>query len=328
MAQLDRRDVVAPAIPAAVDRCRRVVAKVGPYARLAKLDVFDLYLSTPVVWSALAPAERLEARTLVTLCVFLLGAVCLVGATCASDDLTGYRDGSDAVNYGNDARSRRLRRKPLLTGALTTAQAVRFATAASVAGTFLWALAAVVAPHRPRWALFLMALAVAAGLQYSWGAKLSYRGFQEVVLAFCGASLVLAPYGLVSGGSRALVVVEAVLFGLGPMLFGLYANTNDVRGDAQVSRRTVAATLSASANKRFILMASVAEMVIIVAAPTTGIAPRWFLVAMTPVIALRSFELVVGLRRDDTLRARRLGMRTHRTTVGLLVAVNIFRAAG
>ncbi|MGH4005760.1 MAG: UbiA family prenyltransferase, partial [Pseudonocardiaceae bacterium] len=64
-------------------------AKMRAYARLAKLDVFDYYLSALVVWTLLAPAARLDGQNLLTLAIFLLSEVCLIAALVAFDDVTG-----------------------------------------------------------------------------------------------------------------------------------------------------------------------------------------------------------------------------------------------
>lgn len=318
-----RRPVPLTSPPSAVGSAPPLKAKLPVYARLAKLDIFDYYLSVLVVWSLLAPAERLDVRSLLTLAVFLLGAVCVVAATVTFDDVTGYRDGSDAVNYGPDAPARRLARKPLLAGSLSPAEAVRFGWAMAAAGTLLWAVAVVIAPRHPPWAVALTALCLASAVQYSWGVKLSYHGFQEAILAGFGMAVVLAPYGLISEGSRGFAFVQALLFGLGPLLFGVYSNTNDIPGDRKVGRPTIAATLSPRANAAFIGALSLSEALIIVGSALIRVAPWWFPLAMLPVVALRAVQMVTGLRRGDILAARRLGIRIHRTAVALLVLVNI-----
>ena len=235
---------VPPRIPAAGASPGAAAARARAYLRLAKLDIVDYYLALPVAWTLLPAASRLGARTLLTLGIFLLGEVLVIVSAVAFDDVTGYRDGSDAVNYGSDARRRRLARKPLLAGALSAAEAVRFAWLTAAAGTVLWVLAALLAPHRPPWALIAAAVCLLASVQYSWGLRISYHGWQEVFLLGFGAGMVLVPYGLVTGRITAAAVLQALLFGYGPMLFGLYSNTHDAVGDAGVRRRTAAAVLT------------------------------------------------------------------------------------
>lgn len=297
--------------------------KLRAYARLAKLDVFDYYLGLLIVWSLLPAADRLDARSLATLVVFLVAELCVVVATVAFDDVTGYRDGSDAVNYGPDSPARKLRRKPLLTGALSVVEAVRFGWAGVVAAVLASSVAVLMAPHHPTWAIVVVVLSGAAFIQYSWGAKLSYHGWAEVVLAGVAVGWLLAPYGLLTGMAGGFVVVQALVFGLGPLLFGVYSNTNDRAADAAVGRRTAATVLSPRGNAVFIAAVSLTETLLIVGSAVIGLAPWWFPLAMLPTIALRAVQYHTGFRRGDILRARRLGIRTHRVTVALLVAVNL-----
>jgi 1,4-dihydroxy-2-naphthoate polyprenyltransferase len=303
-------------------------AKMRAYARLAKLDIFDYYLGLLVVWSLLPAAARLDTRSLLTLAVFLVGEVCICAAAVAFDDVTGYRDGSDAANYGPDAPARKLRRKPLLTGALSPPEAIRFGWAMVALAALACTVSVLIAPHHPLWAIAVTALCAVAFIQYSWGAKLSYHGGAEVVLAGTAFGWLLAPYGLLSGMAGGFVVVQALVFGLGPLLFGVYSNTNDRAGDATVGRRTAATVLSPRGNAIFIGAVSLAETLIIVGSAALGVAPWWFPLAMLPTIVLRAVQYDTGFRRGDILRARWLGIRVHRVTVALLVAVNLVAGLG
>ncbi|MGH3874250.1 MAG: UbiA family prenyltransferase [Pseudonocardiaceae bacterium] len=303
-------------------------ARVRAYARLAKLDIFDYYLGLLVVWSLLPTADLLDTRVLLTLAVFFVAEVCVCAATVAFDDVTGYRDGSDAANYGPDAPARKLRRKPLLTGALSPAEAIRFGWAMVVTSAAATTMAVIIAPHHPSWAIALAALCAVAFIQYSWGARLSYHGWAEVVLAGVAFGWLLAPYGLLTGLADGFVVVQALVFGLGPLLFGVYSNTNDRAGDATVGRRTAATVLSPRGNAVFVGAVSLAETLIIAGSAALGVAPWWFLPAMLPTIVLRAVQYDTGFRRGDILRARWLGIRVHRVTVALLVAVNLVVGSG
>lgn len=300
-----------------------VAAKARAYARLAKLDVFDYYLGILVVWSLLPAASRFDAQNLLTLVVFLLSEICLIVAMVAFDDVTGYRDGSDAINYGPDSPARRLARKPLLAGTLSEAEAVRFGWGIAGVGTLLLAASVALAPHRPTWVIVAAVVYLILSVQYSWGLKFSYHGGGEVFLVALGVAVTLVPYGLLSGTAEAFAVVQALLFGLGPLLFGVYSNTNDIAGDAKVGRRTVAATVSPRGNAAFIGAVSLSETLIIVGSAVVGVAPWWFPLAMLPVILLRALQAVTGLRQGRILVARRLGIYTHRTAVAILVVVNL-----
>ena len=294
----------------------------GAYVKLAKLDIVDYYLGVLVVWALLVPALRFDAGVLTTMGVFLVGEVLVIVAMVALDDLTGYRDGSDIANYAPDAPARKLNRKPLVAGTLTEPQVLRFALVTAAAGAAVWLGALAVAPHRPVWTVALVAVTFVFALQYSWGVKLSYHGFQEFFLAALGVALVLAPYGLVTGGLDGVVVVQALIFGLGPLLFGVYSNTNDVDGDRRVGRPTVAALTTPRGNRLFIRAVSAGEFLLILALPLVG-GPWWFPLALLPTVLLRLRQLRVGFGEGDILRARRIGIDVHRVTVVTLVLVNL-----
>lgn len=302
---------------------RDPVGTLAAYARLAKLDVFDYYLGLAVVWSLLAPAARTDPRSLLTLLVFGVGEVAMIAAMVTFDDVTGLRDGSDAVNYGPDAPSRRLARKPLLTGTIAERDAIRFGWACAAAAGLLWTVAVLIAPHRPLWAIIGVLVTLVLGVQYTWGLKLSYHGMQELFLTALGWALVLPPYGLVSGHGGGLVVVQAVLFGLGPLLFGVYSNTNDIAGDRSIGRPTVATLASPRGNAVFIGALSAAEAVLIIGAAVLRAAPWWFPLVLLPVMVLRSVQFGLGMVAGNILRARKLGVWIHRCAVVLLVAANL-----
>lgn len=298
---------------------RRTVAA---YARLAKLDIYDYYLGLPLVWTLLPPSARREPGDLGLLALILLAEIVVVAAMVGFDDVTGHRDGSDAANYGSDAARRRLARKPLVAGTLSEGQALRFAWAATAAGVLLWAAVVAVAPHRPPWAVALAAVCAAASVQYSWGLKISYRGFQEIFLIGLGVGWVLVPYALLTGEVTGVVVTQAVLFGFGPMLFGLYSNTNDVDGDRAAGRVTVATIAPAGVHTAFITAMTGLQALIVAGAVLTGVAPWWLAAALVPVMVMRVTQLATGFR-DDILRARRIAIHAHRVTVVLLAVANL-----
>lgn len=292
------------------------------YARLAKLDVYDYYLGLPLVWTLLPSSVRGEQGGLGLLALILLAEVAVAAAMVGFDDVTGYRDGSDAANYGSDAARRRLIRKPLVAGTLSEAQALRFSWAATAVGVALWAAAVAAAPHRPPWAVALAAVCTAASVQYSWGLKISYRGFQEIFLIGLGVGWVLVPYALLTGEVTGLVIVQAVMFGFGPMLFGLYSNTNDVAGDRDAGRITVATMVPAGVHMAFITAMTAAQVLVMAGALAIGVAPWWFAVALIPILAMRVSHLAIG-SAGDILRARRIAIHAHRLTVVLLAVANL-----
>ncbi|MFI7120427.1 UbiA family prenyltransferase [Amycolatopsis sp. NPDC049868] len=292
------------------------------YFRLAKLDIVDYYLGVVVVWTLLAPVSRFDPGVLATVGVFLLGEVFVIAAMVALDDLTGYRDGSDITNYSPDDARRKRYRKPLVAGTLNEDQVLRFAWVTGVVGAALWLTAIAIAPHSPLWTVVLIVVTYFFSLQYSWGVKLSYHGFQEFFIAALGWALVLAPYGLATGEFTGFALAQALLFGLGPLLFGVYSNTNDVDGDRRVGRPTVAALTSPRGNMFFVIGVSAAELALILAVPALG-GPWWFPLALSPTIVSRGWQVWLGFAVGDILRARMLGIRIHRLTVLTLVLVNL-----
>jgi 4-hydroxybenzoate polyprenyltransferase len=319
-------DSIAAGRPAAIAHGH---SRLRVYARLGKLDVYDYYLGIFLaLTAALFPAGALTARQALVLAVFLAGEVAVLMAMVALDDVTGFRDGSDLANYGPDNPLRSKARKPLVAGALTVPQALRFAWASAAAGAVLWAGAAALAPHRPLWALVTAGALFAVSLQYSYGLKISYHGFQEVFLVALGAVLVIVPYGLVTGGFSGFLMVQAVLFGFGPLMFGVYSNTNDVAGDRAVGRPTVAALVSERGNAVFIGVLSAAEFLIGAVASATGAAPWWFVLLMLPATALRARQYLTGFVRGDIMTARRTGFAVHRLSVVLMTVANVVVGTG
>jgi 1,4-dihydroxy-2-naphthoate octaprenyltransferase len=306
----------------------RPESRARSYARLAKLDVFDYYLSIPLVLSAvLLPLTRFDLVVLPMLLAFLLGEVLAMAALVALDDLTGYRDGSDITNYGPDTPLRRKLRKPLVAGTLTPREVIRFAWLTWILGGGLLALAVAIGPHRPLWTVVLVVVTYLSMPHYSYGAKISYHGFQEFYIAALGWALVLAPYGLASGQFSWFMLIQALLFGLGPLLFGVYSNTNDIDGDRGVGRPTVAALASPRGNALFIGVLSAAEFLIGAVGSLTGAAPWWFVLLMLPVTVLRARQYWTGFRAHDIMRARKAGFTVHRLSVLLLIGANILAGA-
>lgn len=307
----------------------RPESKFRSYLRLGKLDVYDYYLGMLVVAAAvLLPTAAIAPGTLPMLGLFLAGEVCTIVAMVALDDVTGYRDGSDIANYGPNDPLRKKLRKPLVAGTLTESEALRFAWWTALAGALLWGAAIGIAPHRPIWTVALIAGTFVVALQYSYGLKLSYHGFQEAFLVALGIALVFGPYGLATGEFDGFLFVQSVLFGLGPLMFGVYSNTNDVEGDRGVGRPTVAALTTPRGNAAFIGALSVFEFLLGAVASATGAAPWWFALLVLPATAMRARQYQLGFVLDDIMRARRLGFKVHRTYVALLIVANLLIALG
>ncbi|MGH1551962.1 hypothetical protein ACRAWF_06805 [Streptomyces sp. L7] len=87
---------------------------------------FGLFLA----WLLLDRATLERPGTTPAMLLFLLGSAAIVACACAADDVAGYRNGSDAINYQEGETLRDIRKKPLLSGAVTERQAIGFAVSA------------------------------------------------------------------------------------------------------------------------------------------------------------------------------------------------------
>ncbi|MGW3659745.1 UbiA family prenyltransferase [Streptomyces sp. NPDC005151] len=320
----------APAVGGETGPAASGIARLVAYTRLAKFEfVLDYYLSLLVLWTALAGSVRFASDTLTTLLLFLLGEVGVVSAVMALDDVNGIRDGSDQANYLGTGGTplRPLERKPLLTGALNVSQATWFGYLSLLWGVLFWTACAMLAPERPKWALAITGLVLLAGFQYSWGLKLSYRGLGEVLIMGCPLVIVIAPYGFVTGGLPATVLVEGVLFGLWQILVSCYSNTKDISGDAAVGRSTVAVRTSARGNLHFIGLLSAGDLLLVLGASVAGWTPWWYFVALLPQMALRIRQFLSFGGTGDALLARRRGVVAFRTGVAGVVVANLIHFA-
>lgn len=304
----------------AVDREVARHGRLWAYSKLAKLAFFDYYLSALVVWTLLPPDLRTDPRALLVLLLCTLGWLGTVAATVAFDDVTGYRDGSDARNYDPEQEALRDRaRKPLLDGHLTVTAAVRFGWASVGLAVLALGTAVLTAPHRPLWAVLLVPTVLLLGANYSYGLKLSYRGFQEVVILTTTGLTIAIPYGLATGRSTGLVWLLTYLFGLWSLMVSVYSNLNDVAGDRAAGRRSLAVRAPRRVYRGVIVALTVSEPAAILLALALGAIPAWYPLFLLPVLWLRARQLRTGLGQDNPLGARKLGVKAHRR--GVLVVL-------
>ncbi|MEU0492753.1 UbiA family prenyltransferase [Nocardiopsis sp. NPDC006139] len=301
---------------------------VGRYARLVKYKfVIDFLLALVIVATLLGPAALVSGTTPLALLFFALGMLGVLAAVMTLDDVTGAQDGSDTANYVEtpSGQLRPLSRKPLLTGEITVRDARAFGIAGLVWGVLWWAAALLYAPGEP-WVIVTMALLAFLSVQYSWGLKFSYYGLGEAVLLFSAAAFLIAPYGLVTGQLPLMVLVQGLLFGFGQLLIAGYSNTNDVRGDAEAGRRTVAVLTSESGNKVFLAVLTCVNIAVIVVPVAVGALPWTFLLVLAPFVVLRVRQYAGFLRTGDPLVARSRGIWAFRTVVACLLLFNVLEA--
>ncbi len=312
------RTAGTPAAGAAAPVARH--GRLWAYSKLAKLAFFDYYLSALVVWTLLPPDLRTDPRALLVLVLCTVGWLGTVAATVAFDDVTGYRDGSDARNYDPEQEALRDRgRKPLLDGHLSVAAAVRFGWAGVGLAVLALGAALLVAPHRPVWAVVLVPTVLLLGANYSYGLKLSYRGFQELVILTTTGLTIAIPYGLATGGSTGMVWLLTYLFGLWSLMVSVYSNLNDVAGDRAAGRRSFAVRAPRSVYRGLIVALTLSEPAVIVLALAVGAVPAWYPLFLLPVLAVRAAQARTGLWQDNPLGARKLGVKAHR--LGVLVVL-------
>ncbi|TDB90706.1 1,4-dihydroxy-2-naphthoate prenyltransferase [Actinomadura sp. KC216] len=300
---------------------RSLSGRLSAYARLAKLAFFDFYLSSLVAWTLIGRPDRLGARELAVLLLLTLAWVLTVAATVAFDDVTGFRDGSDNRNYAPDqAALRSVKRKPLLVGELSVAEAVRFGYAMTLGAVVLLASAFAVAPQRPAYAAGLMAVVVVGSVQYSYGLRLSYRWGQEIILFLSPALTIIIPAALLTGTPWRLVVPEAVLFGLWSVLISAYSNLNDIEGDRLARRKNVATAVSRQNYRLFLAALLAAELTAIGFGAS---AEPLLAVALLPLLAMRFRQFHGWFTTFNALAARKLGITALRCGVAGLCVANL-----
>ena len=317
-------DLVPAAAAGEVAAAGRRHGRLWAYSKLAKLAFFDYYLSALVVWALLPPDLRTDPRALLVLLLCTLGWLGTVAATVAFDDVTGYRDGSDARNYDPEQEALRDRaRKPLLDGHLTVAAAVRFGWASVGVAVVSLAAALAVAPHRPVWTVLLVPFVLLISANYSYGLKLSYRGFQELVILASTGLTILIPYGLATGEYTGMVGLLTYLFGLWSLLVSVYSNLNDVAGDRAAGRRSLAVRAPRRFYLGLIVALTASETAAIALALAVGAVPAWYPLFLLPVLALRAGQVRAGLLQDNPLGARKLGVKAHRLGVVVVLLATL-----
>lgn len=292
--------------PAPADAPPRPRPKAVSYLRLGKARMYH-YIYGWALGVLLLRADGLVSggRTALALVLMLVGTLAIQWSASAADDVSGFLNGSDVRNYAGRPPVTRVR-KPLLTGALTVSEAVRFAVVTWVAGMLAIALSAGFL----EWRVPVPALVVALGVpvlavQYSCGVKLSYRPLGlESTIFFTGAYTVVAPYWFVAGKVSREALLVGALVGLWLLLVVSYGNASDRAGDAAVLRRTLAVILPTPWFSVVVHLLVAAHAVLLVLLFTaTRLSPD-LLVIGAPVVALQLAQLYYGVHRDELRKAR------------------------
>lgn len=283
--------------------------RVLAYLRLGKARIYHHAYGWLLALLLLRLGGLVNRHTAVALVLMLVMVLTSQWAGGASDDLGGFRDGSDARNYaGRPART--VAKKPLLTGALTQAQAVRFGVICWIIGVASGLLAAYsLGWTTPPVAIALLLVAQVCAVQYSVGLKLSYRPLGlELTIFYVIGCIALMPYWFIAGRLNAEILLTSALFGLWFLMVVCYGNASDRQGDSEVSRRTLAVMLPPG-GFRVVLSLLFGSSVALLALLFTVTSLNPLLgFAVLPVIVLHAVQLYYGAGRADWRKARFLGL--------------------
>jgi 1,4-dihydroxy-2-naphthoate octaprenyltransferase len=284
-------------------------AKIVGYLQLGKARIYHHaygWLLALLLLRLVGLVNRHTAAALVLLLVMVLTSQWSGGA---ADDLGGFRDGSDARNYaGRPART--VAKKPLLTGVLTEAQAVRFAVLCWMAGVASGLLAVnSLGWTSPLVAVLLLLVAQICAVQYSVGLKLSYRPLGlELTIFYVIGCIALMPYWVIAGRLSAKILITSALLGIWFLMVVCYGNASDRQGDSEVSRHTLAVMLPPKAFKVILGLLFAASVTLLTLLFTTAGLHPLLAVTVIPVIVVHAVQLYHGAGRSDWRKARFIGL--------------------
>lgn len=292
--------------------------------QLAKVRLFQIWLGPFVAWSLLPHELAWRDKSVALVLLFFVVVMTGMWATHALDDISGYRDGTDAVTYAPERG--RSQKKPLVLGTLTEREAVRFAVVSAALAISAVIAFGAVAAFRPRWLVLVALAAVLAGIQYSAGVRFSYRfpGGGESLTVLTLATTVFLPYSAATGRFTLLVAAQSAAFGIWLVLVLICSNAADAEADRAAGRHTVAASTSETGNRRFIAGVFAAGVAAVAVPVAMGRLTPWALAAVFPAWALQAYVVANAwngryrLRRNFGFDAVRLGV------LGLVVA-NVVR---
>lgn len=294
--------------------------RVRTYARLAKLSVYFHWVPALV---AAAMLTSIDARTAAVLVAFVVAVVCVAASGGALDDVSGIRDGIDQYTYKPGETLRKVTDKPIVLGQLSEAQALRFAAVTGALGLVLGSAAIALAPHQPAWVWPVWLVLALAGIQYSYGLRLSYHAVGELVLGAAAAAVVCVPYGFATGTLNDTIAFEAFLTGAWFVQTTLFSSSQDREVDRRAGRLTMAARLSVRANRVFICSVFLAIWAATAVGFATGTLPVLLAIALVPCWALEAGQLFHGVGHSRWLMARAMGWHAFRLGLLALIVVNL-----
>ncbi|MFI6040977.1 UbiA family prenyltransferase [Nocardia sp. NPDC051321] len=303
------------------------VKSVRAYGRLANLYFLDYNLAYPMVATLLPAAVVREGRTWAAFGVIIAGYFLVHCALIAFDDITGFRDGSDAKNYrDNPSALRRAHWKPLVTGELRLPQALRFSWICLLSGLALLVAGLLIAPYHPLWLIALAIVGACVSVQYSYGLKLSHIGFQELVLFLFTMELVFVPFWALTGGVSTRSMIEGSLFAFWLMMVSWYSNLRDIETDRGVGRINVATITGERTYINLLGVLAIADLIVVFTLIAIDELPLAFGLLLCPVFALRFVQFRLGAIKRNPLVGRLLGRRLAWTGAVLMTLGNLIVA--
>ncbi|MET9561744.1 UbiA family prenyltransferase [Streptomyces tauricus] len=284
-------------------------SKAMGYVRLGKVRIYHHAYGWILALLLLRLDGHVNGDTAPALALLLLMVLATQWSGGAADDLGGFRDGSDARNYAGRPPGT-VAKKPLLTGVLTEAEAVRF-------GVVMWVIAvaagliavATLDGRAPLAAVVVMLVGQIASVQYSTGLKLSYLpGGLEVTIFYVIGCIGLVPYWLVAGQVTAEALFTAALVGVWFLLIVSYGNASDKQGDSEVSRHTMAVLLPLGAFKVFLSLLFAASVTLLTLLFTTTRFDPLLALTVVPVVVLHAVQLYFGAGKEEWRKARFIGL--------------------
>ncbi|MGN9817490.1 UbiA family prenyltransferase [Streptomyces sp. SD11] len=286
-----------------------IAYRVATYLRLGKARIYHHVHGWILACLLLWRDGAVDGRAAVVLALSLAMLLAMQWGASAFDDIGGFRDGVDQRNY----RGRpflTVVKKPLVTGALTEREAVRFAYGTSLVGLAVCLLAVLVAGGTgPVLAAALMVFAQLCSVQYSLGVKLSYRPLgQEFVVFTALLCTGLVPYGLAAGSADREILLVSALIGLWFLLVVTYGSWSDRDGDAAGGRRTLAVVLPLRWFCLYLHLLTALSVLLLALLFTATRLDARLAVCAVPVVVLQGAQLYFGVYRQQLRRARFLGL--------------------
>ncbi|GAA4444363.1 UbiA family prenyltransferase [Phytohabitans houttuyneae] len=294
--------------------------------RISKVSVYLHFFPWTLAALLLSPAALDRAGALPAMALLLLSSAGIVAATAAADDIVGLRNGSDAANYTRPGFRRDIRRKPLLSGAITLRQAIVFAVLAEAFAVVTGVAAfAALDWDVPMSAVVIFIACAVLGPQYSWGLRFSYHiGGSELLLGVGTVGGMLFPYLAVEGHWTRAAVLQGVLMGLWLVMLVSCSNVGDRDGDAAVGRRTLPVAAPMWVVKGAVVVYLFISVTTITALSTLTTMPWWTALALLPATVLHAAQVHLAVVRGRWRVARVSAFVAYDLGFLGLVAANLF----